>query len=345
MSPRVAFVFPGQGEKRVDVALRAALRTELGRELCEMASEASGAPLRLLETRPDLLDRQMVYQAMMTALSLSAAEALSRAGVRPSVVMGHSLGELAAWAAGGAFSPRKAIRLAALRGRLMGREAGSNPGGMVALSTGDGAAIKAALAEGGSRGRLCVAAYNAPDEVVLSGDEPAIRGGAVVCAGDRDARPDAGPVAQPGHEAHRLRDGVPFSPGGPGAAPVRLRAEPHRRAVPRRPAGRVARALQLARSPDSSFAGPAALTGVAGSPVPGLVDAAGTSICRRSSRSSSCDRCRGAKCVRSLLGLADIVVMMGPTAVLRSLWHRNVRAEVASGARSSGDLPVLYSTG
>ncbi|MEZ4295581.1 MAG: acyltransferase domain-containing protein [Polyangiaceae bacterium] len=110
MSPRVAFVFPGQGEKRVDVALRAALRTELGRELCEMASEASGAPLRLLETRPDLLDPQMVYQAMMTALSLSAAEALSRAGVRPSVVMGHSLGELAAWAAGGAFSPRKAIR-------------------------------------------------------------------------------------------------------------------------------------------------------------------------------------------------------------------------------------------
>jgi [acyl-carrier-protein] S-malonyltransferase len=172
---RVMFLFPGQGAKRADAALRAAVRAPEGRALCEVAARAAGLDLARLLARPSLLDRTEVYQPVITAVALAAARALAAAGIAPAVVLGHSLGEVAAWSAAGCIPAEAAVELAAARGRLMAREAAAHPGGMVALATAEEPLIEAALAAGRSAGALDVAARNAPDETVLTGDEAAVR--------------------------------------------------------------------------------------------------------------------------------------------------------------------------
>lgn len=172
---RVAFVFPGQGAKRVHEALRFVTRRDSGLALCEEAARAADVPLSRILARPSLLDNTAVLQPMLAAISLFIAQRLTEQGITPDVVLGHSAGEIAALAVAGAFSVEQAISLSALRGRLMAREAALHPGGMVALATSDQAVIEETLAIGRQAGSLAVAAYNAPDETVLSGEEAAIR--------------------------------------------------------------------------------------------------------------------------------------------------------------------------
>lgn len=115
-----------------------------------------------------------MLQPVLAAISLSIHRALLRAGVAPSVVLGHSLGEVPAFAAAGVISDEAAVRLASLRGALMAREAAKHPGGLVAFPS--LAAATARLAPGGSPTRLRLAAVNAPDEVVVSGPDEVLRG-------------------------------------------------------------------------------------------------------------------------------------------------------------------------
>lgn len=171
----VALLFPGQGAKRVHEALRFAVRWEAGRALCERACRAADVGLERVIARPSLLDRTDVLQPVLTAISLAIAGRLDESGCSPEVVLGHSAGEIAAWASAGGLSAEQAISLAARRGALMAREAALHPGGMVALATSDAAVIEEALSAGRKAGALCIAAHNAPDETVLSGDEPAVR--------------------------------------------------------------------------------------------------------------------------------------------------------------------------
>jgi [acyl-carrier-protein] S-malonyltransferase len=168
-----AFLFAGQGVDPpwlgTDVLDRPAARL-----LVAAASGATGTDIAKLLARGgrDLL-RPAILQPALVAACLCVAAELAAAGVVPSVVCGHSLGELAAWAAGGHIAAGDAIAAAAVRGRLMAREADRHPGGMAAVR-GDAAALDRALAAGRRHGALVLAAENAPDEHVVSGAEPAL---------------------------------------------------------------------------------------------------------------------------------------------------------------------------
>ncbi|MEZ5076870.1 MAG: ACP S-malonyltransferase [Solirubrobacterales bacterium] len=83
---------------------------------------------------------------------------------------GHSLGELAALVAGGAVDPVAGLDLAIVRGRLMEEAAAANPGGMLAVLGGEEDSVRA-LAD---RFRLAVANFNAPGQLVLSGETEAL---------------------------------------------------------------------------------------------------------------------------------------------------------------------------
>ncbi len=84
-------------------------------------------------------------------------------------VAGHSVGELAAWAAAGALSPEAALRLAVERGRLM---AGMREGTMAAVLGLDPGSVERLCAE--TEGTVVVANLNAPGQVVVSGGLDAI---------------------------------------------------------------------------------------------------------------------------------------------------------------------------
>lgn len=172
----VAVLFPGQGAERPRMGLQLAEQSDATRALIDAAAEHGGFDAwRVLRQGGAEWGRTEVMQPLLVAVSLGAQAELSRAGVAARVVAGHSLGELSAWSASGAIEPVEAVRIAALRGRLMAREAGRRPGGMLALLDCDEPAARQAATRGREQGQVTIAGCNGPDQWVLTGELPALR--------------------------------------------------------------------------------------------------------------------------------------------------------------------------
>ena len=106
------------------------------------------------------------------------------AGLVPDAVAGHSLGELAALAIAGVYSPEAGLELVIERSKLMATAAAAVPGGMAAVLGMDSDAIADAIAGFES---VWVANDNSPTQVVISGagDEVAAASEAITAAGAR----------------------------------------------------------------------------------------------------------------------------------------------------------------
>ncbi len=152
-----ALVFPGQGAEEPEMGLALARRDARAKHLLQLASEATHVDLlRAIERGGRALGRTEVLQPALVAVSLGAAHAMAEL---PTAVLGHSLGELAAACFALDVDDETAIALAAERGRLMAEAAAARPGGMIARALPE-------VPPG-----LVLAAHNADDEHVFSGDE------------------------------------------------------------------------------------------------------------------------------------------------------------------------------
>ena len=133
----------------------------LGRSISElMFGDADGADADLQQT--------LYTQPALFAFEYAAARLWMSWGVKPSVLLGHSIGEIVAATLAGLFTLADATKLVAARARLMQSVAAR--GGMVAVRA--GADAVAPLLEG--HPNVSFGAINAPEQCVLSGDVVAL---------------------------------------------------------------------------------------------------------------------------------------------------------------------------
>ncbi|MGW6530267.1 acyltransferase domain-containing protein [Streptomyces venezuelae] len=174
---RTAILFPGQGGfdgealrlaharhpqvRQVFERLDAETTTLFSRRISDLVLGPEQVELRRL-----LAEDPWVSQVAIYGAGLAAYEVLTAQGVRPDVLTGHSLGEITALVAGGAFSVEDGVRIVAQRVAVIARQSGFE-GRMVALSA--GAAKVRRLLELLEDPQLAVATENHEEQTVVSG--------------------------------------------------------------------------------------------------------------------------------------------------------------------------------
>jgi [acyl-carrier-protein] S-malonyltransferase len=170
---KIAFCFPGQGSLEAGMGRDIAEAVPAAREVYRVGSEASGLDLEHLcfEAPLEELVETEVQQPALVTTSLAILAALRERGIRPDVVVGHSVGEFAALASVGAMSVRDAIGLVRERGLAMAEAARQRPGSMAAIL-----GLEDEQVETLCRKILGVwpANYNCPGQIVVSGENEAV---------------------------------------------------------------------------------------------------------------------------------------------------------------------------
>ncbi|MDG4810795.1 SDR family NAD(P)-dependent oxidoreductase [Micromonospora sp. WMMD1120] len=160
---RAVFVFPGQGSQWTGMGLELWDSSPVFAAQMRACDEAlrphTGWSLREALAGP--LDRVDVVQPALFAVLVSLAALWRSYGVRPSAVVGHSQGEIAAAYVAGALSLEDAARVVALRSRCLAALTGR--GGMVSVSL---PADEVATRFGPE---VSIAAVNGPRATVVSG--------------------------------------------------------------------------------------------------------------------------------------------------------------------------------
>jgi [acyl-carrier-protein] S-malonyltransferase len=173
---KLAFLFPGQGAQKVGMGRALAEAFPAARAVFDEADRVLGAPLSRLcwEGPEEELKKTVNTQPALLVHSVAAQRLLESHGIRPSFTAGHSLGEYSACVAAGALDFADALRLVRTRGDLMYRAGLERPGAMAAILGLDGPAVEAACEEASRNGVVKAANYNAPGQVVISGEPAAV---------------------------------------------------------------------------------------------------------------------------------------------------------------------------
>ncbi|NGM24068.1 SDR family NAD(P)-dependent oxidoreductase [Roseomonas stagni] len=194
---RIAFVFTGNGCQYAGMALEALERSAVFRASVEATAalirDAGGTcPLETLHA-PDAEERLAATTAAQTALyaiQMGLVDALAAEGLAPALVLGHSVGEVAAAAAAGILDRAQAAHVIAARSACQEAIRGLGRMAVLGCEAGRARALAEALAreEGASpAARVEVAAENGPASTTISGPAAAIR--AVMAAARREGIP------------------------------------------------------------------------------------------------------------------------------------------------------------
>lgn len=175
MSKKIAFLFPGQGAQAVGMGKDLYENFESAKNVFDTADKVLEKSITTMcfEGPEDALKQTVNTQPSIVTMSIAAMEALkSSCDIKPDFAAGHSLGEYCAMYAAGVMSLETTLKAIQKRADLMSEAKG---GSMAAVLNAPEGALEEALKEASVIGYVDVANYNSPAQVVITGDENAVK--------------------------------------------------------------------------------------------------------------------------------------------------------------------------
>ncbi|MEM1168905.1 MAG: type I polyketide synthase [Cyanobacteria bacterium P01_H01_bin.35] len=179
ITPKIAYLFTGQGSQYVNMGRQLYETAPLFREAinkCDeiFSSEVEESLLKILyqddNSKASLLSQTAYTQPALFALEYSLYQLWKSWGIKPDVVIGHSVGEIVAATVGGVLSLEDGLKLIAARGRLMQKL--PSRGEMVSAMASESVVSQYITPES----EVAIAAINGPESTVISGESVAIKG-------------------------------------------------------------------------------------------------------------------------------------------------------------------------
>lgn len=177
MDPTLVFVFCGNGVTYRGMCRQLLKEEPIFREKVMEIEELLQCykKMNLIETleiesegSDDFLHPDIV-QPLLFAIQVALVSLLEHWGIRPDVVLGHSVGEVAAAHCSGLLSLQDAVKVIYHRSHLQSKVTG---GKMLVISNMAVSDVLKILPS--YSGKVCIAAYNSPESCTLSGDAEAI---------------------------------------------------------------------------------------------------------------------------------------------------------------------------
>jgi [acyl-carrier-protein] S-malonyltransferase len=169
----IVLLFPGQGSQKPGMGKDLADAFPEAREVFGAVDDALGVSLSTLCFDGPADDLTLTHNAQPALLAHGAAVwAVARDGLagRVRAAAGHSLGEFTAYVAAGSLTIEAGARIVRRRGELMYESGVQRPGAMAAVLGDLARPIEDICTDASSAGVVVPANYNAPGQIVISGE-------------------------------------------------------------------------------------------------------------------------------------------------------------------------------
>lgn len=178
---KTAVIFPGQGAQYVGMAKDFYDSFEDSKKVFDEADDVLDIELKkICFEENDDINKTEYTQPAMVAAEVVIYDHLKNAGLKADVFAGLSLGEYSALVAAGAMTLADGIKTVRRRGILMQNEVPLGMGGMAAVIAMD--ADKIAEICDNTPGKVQIANYNCPGQIVISGEAEAVKAASAALA-------------------------------------------------------------------------------------------------------------------------------------------------------------------
>ncbi len=187
IKPKVCFMFPGQGSQYVDMMKDLASKYKvvmdtfmeadqllikiIGQNLTDTLWSKPGETKEQIAAREAAIKKTEMTQPAVLTADIAMMRLLSSFGLKPDVVMGHSLGEYAAAVAAGIFDFENGLKAVCTRGKVMSEIKVEDNGKMASIAA-TAEQVEPELKR--INGYVAVANKNCPTQTVIAGASKSI---------------------------------------------------------------------------------------------------------------------------------------------------------------------------